>query len=136
MTRRLFPILTIVIATTSAACQPRVPDEGRKVTMEGEIVDPQCLFTHEGRGLAHRSCALMCARGGQDLAFMNRVGERVLPIIADRHGRNPNAKLYAVVGYPVLVEGTIYTRGKDRVLRVDRVERFDRKPAPPARTSG
>jgi hypothetical protein len=134
VTRRFFPILTIVIATL--ACQPRIPDEGRKVTMEGEIVDPQCLFTHEGRGTAHRSCALMCARGGQDLAFMNRVGERVLPIIADRHGRNPNAGLYAVVGYPVLVQGTIYARGKDRVLRVDRVERLDVQRAPRSRASG
>jgi hypothetical protein len=118
-----------------ASCGPEVPDAGRAVTLEGEIVDPQCLFTHEGRGEAHRACALFCARGGQDLAFLNRAGERVYPIIADRHGRNPNAGLYDVVGYPVIVHGKLYKRRNDRVLRVDRVERLDRRQRP-ASTSG
>ena len=39
------------------------------VTMKGEIIDPQCYFTHDSRGLAHAGCAAICAKGGQGLAF-------------------------------------------------------------------
>ena len=101
----------------------------RAVTLEGEIIDPQCYFTHGGRGLAHRDCALMCARDGQGLAFLNRAGGRVYPIIADRHGANPNDSLYAVVGYPVLVRGTLYEVRGQRALQVSRAQRL---PAPGA----
>ena len=94
----------------------------RAVTLEGEIIDPQCYFTHGGQGLAHRECALMCARGGQGLAFLNRAGGRVYPIIADRHGGNPNDSLYAVVGYPVVVRGTLYQVGGQRALLIRRAQ--------------
>ena len=96
----------------------------RAVTLEGEIIDPQCYFTHGGQGLAHRDCALMCARGGQGLAFLNRAGGRVYPIIAGRHGANPNDSLYAVVGYPVLVSGTLYEVHGQRALRVTHARRL------------
>ncbi len=94
----------------------------RPVTLEGEIIDPQCYFTHGGRGLVHRDCALMCARGGQSLAFLNRAGGRVYPIILAAHGANPNDSLYAVVGYPVLVRGTLYEVRGQRALLVVRAE--------------
>jgi hypothetical protein len=96
----------------------------RTVTLEGEVIDPQCYFTHGGQGLAHRDCALMCARGGQGLAFLNRAGGRVYPIIAGRHGANPNDSLYAVVGYPVLVHGTLYEVRGQRALLVAYAERL------------
>jgi hypothetical protein len=89
--------------------------------MEGEIVDPQCYFTHGGRGLAHRACALYCARGGQDLAFLNRSGGRVIPIIAARHGQNPNDSLYRWVGFSVVVQGALFEKNGVRALRVDLV---------------
>ena len=66
----------------------------------------------------------MCARGGQGLAFLNRAGGRVYPIIADRHGANPNDSLYAVVGYPVLVSGMLYEVKGQRALQVARAKRL------------
>jgi hypothetical protein len=97
----------------------------RAVTLEGEIIDPLCYFTHGGQGLTHRDCALMCARGGQGLAFLNRAGGRVYPIIADRHGANPNDSLYAVVGYPVVVTGMLYEVKGQRALQVAHAKRLD-----------
>jgi hypothetical protein len=97
----------------------------RAVTLEGEVIDPQCYFTHGGQGPTHRDCALMCARGGQGLAFLNRAGGRVYPIIAGRHGANPNDSLYAVVGYPVLVRGTLYEVRGQRALLVAQAERLN-----------
>src|SRR5206468_1365283 len=98
---------------------------GRDVVMEGEIIDPQCWFTHGGEGLAHRACAQMCARGGQDLAFLNRSGGRVYPIIAPGHGANPNDSLVDVVGYPVVIEARLFVRHGQRAIMVRRVKRLD-----------
>lgn len=114
-------LLALAAATLAGCAAPAGP---RAVTLEGEIIDPQCYFTHGGRGLVHRDCAILCARGGQSLAFLNRAGGRVVPIIAGRHGANPNDSLYAVVGYPVLVRGTLYDLRGQQVLRVTRAERL------------
>ena len=115
-------LILLALALALAGCGASRASQA--VTLEGEIIDPQCYFTHGGQGLAHRDCALMCARGGQSLAFLNRAGGRVYPIIAGRHGANPNDSLYAVVGYPVLVRGTLYEVRGQRALLVAHAERL------------
>ena len=110
--------------------RPRQDVAGRAVTLEGEIIDPQCYFTHGGRGLAHRSCAIYCARGGQDLAFLNRAGDRMIPLVAARHGADPNAAVLRYVGYPVVVQGVFFEKSGQRVLRVDAIHRLDGGPPP------
>jgi len=118
-------VAALALALLGAACAGGGgARSARAVTLEGEIIDPQCYFTHGGQGLSHRDCALMCARGGQSLAFLNRAGGRVYPIIAGRHGANPNDSLYAVVGYPVLVRGTLYEVRGQQALLVAHAERI------------
>ena len=121
--RASIAVLFLAIALVPAAgCN--AARAARTVTLEGEIIDPQCYFTHGGQGLAHRACALLCARGGQSLAFLNRAGGRVYPIIAGAHGSNPNDSLYAVVGYAVLVRGILYETRGQRALLVTHDERL------------
>ena len=122
----LAAILLFALPLIASNCAS--PAGARTVTMEGEIIDPQCWYTHGGRGESHRDCALMCARGGQTLAFLNRAGERVYPIIAGAHGANPNDSLYAVVGYPVIVTGTLYARRGQQALVVTHAARIGATP--------
>ena len=92
------------------------------VILEGELVDPQCWFTHNGEGLEHAGCARMCARGGQDLAFLDHETGALYGILAAGHGKNPNEGKYAHVGMRVRVKGTAYDRGGNRGLLVQSVE--------------
>ncbi len=92
------------------------------VTMEGELIDPQCWFTHNGEGLEHAGCARMCARGGQDLAFLDQETGALYGILAAGHGKNPNEGMYVHVGMRVRVKGTAYDRGGNRGLLVQSVE--------------
>lgn len=92
------------------------------VTMEGELIDPQCWFTHNGEGLEHAGCARMCARGGQDLAFLDQETGALYGILAAGHGKNPNEGMYTHVGVRVRVKGTAYERGVNRGLIVQSVE--------------
>ena len=90
-----------------------------KATMIGEIIDPQCYFSHASRGPEHAACALMCAKGGQTLAFLDEKSGRTYPLIALGHGKNPNQLVLGVIGRRVSVRGTVYGMGKDVVLAIE-----------------
>ncbi len=88
------------------------PGKGKTVTLKGEIVDPQCWITHDGRGTAHTGCALACAKAGQTLAFLDDRTGTLYMLLAENHSSNPNEPWYAFVGKPVIVKGDVFTRGK------------------------
>jgi len=96
--------------------------ESRTVKLHGEIIDPQCYFTHDGRGADHAACAVMCARGGQDLAFLDEADGRVYPLIAASHGMDPNHGLIPHVGRVVDMEGVLFRRGATAFLLIQRVD--------------
>lgn len=92
-----------------------------KVALTGELIDTQCWFTHNGEGKDHAACAVKCAKGGQDLAFLDKATGEVHSLIAAGHGTNPNDGLYEHVGVPIRVRGTLYKRGPNRGLLLENV---------------
>jgi hypothetical protein len=100
---------------------PRRISSQQKVTIQGELIDPQCYFTHASRGPEHAGCARMCAKGGQDLAFLHEASGIVYPLIATGHGENPNAGWLDHVGKTVRVKGTIYRMHSSSVLMLESV---------------
>ncbi len=96
--------------------------ESRSVSLRGEIIDPQCFFTHDGRGADHAACAVFCAKGGQDLAFLDESDGRVYPLIAATHGMDPNHGLYPYVGRAVDMQGMLFRRGPTAFLIIQRVD--------------
>ncbi len=83
----------------------------KSMTMQGEIVDPQCWIQHDGRGKAHTGCALACAKSGQTLAFLDDKTGLLYQLLAESHSANPNEKWYDFVGKPVIVRGDVMGRG-------------------------
>lgn len=109
-------------AGTTSAKAGVPPASVTKVNLTGEVVDPQCWFTHNGEGKDHAACAIKCAKGGQDLAFLDaRTGE-IHTLIATGHGADPNEQFYGHVGVPVRVRGTLYKRGVNSGLLVENIE--------------
>jgi len=101
---------------------PSLKTSAQQVQLVGEIVDPQCWFTHDGQGEAHRDCAVMCAEGGQGLALFETKTGRIYSIIANSHGANPNKGLIEHVAIPVKVTGTLFSRGSNQALLVQNVQ--------------
>ncbi|MEO5988099.1 MAG: hypothetical protein ABIU54_02490 [Candidatus Eisenbacteria bacterium] len=95
--------------------------DSRSVTMTGEIIDPQCYFTHDGRGIEHASCATLCAKGGQDMAFLDVATGDIHPLIAVGHGQDPNRDLIAHLGQAVTIEGVLFSRAHNRYLLIQSV---------------
>lgn len=102
---------------SSAKIGPR----SQPVQLAGEIIDPQCYFTHDGRGLAHAACAVRCAEGGQGLSFLEEPSGKVYPLIAKAHGASQNEGLYPHIGMPVKVKGVVISRGENSVLLIQSV---------------
>jgi hypothetical protein len=80
------------------------------VELRGEFIDPMCYFVHDARGMSHAKCAQLCAKGGQDLAFLDDDTGRVYPLIARGHGENPNTMLVPYIGHAVRVKLAVYRR--------------------------
>ncbi len=112
------PVKAVPVATKAKVPTATVT----KVDLTGELIDPQCWFTHNGEGRAHAKCAVTCAKGGQDLAFLDARTNEMHTLIAAGHGNNPNDGLYEHVGVPVRVRGTLYQRGTSSGLLVEAVE--------------
>jgi hypothetical protein len=56
------------------------------VTIQGEVVDMACYMAHEKKGPSHKSCALLCAKGGVPMGILTDSGEVYLLI--DNHDDN------------------------------------------------
>ncbi len=95
--------------------------ESRSVNLTGELIDPQCYFTHDGKGIDHISCAILCAKGGQDLAFLDVATGDIHPLIAIAHGEDPNRDLIAHIGKPVTIEGVLFARAHNHYLLIQSV---------------
>jgi hypothetical protein len=63
----------------------------------------------------------MCAKGGQNLAFLHEASGVVYPLVAKGHGKNPNEGLLEHIGKTVKVKGTVYRMGTNAVLLLDSV---------------
>ncbi len=95
--------------------------DSRSVTLTGELIDPQCYFTHDGRGIDHVSCATLCAKGGQDLAFLDAATGDIHPLIAVGHGEDPNRDLLPHIGHAVTIEGVLFARDHNHYLLIQHV---------------
>lgn len=91
------------------------------VVLAGEIIDPQCFFIHESRGLDHVACATKCAKGGQGLSFLEERSGTVYPLLARQHYANQNELVLPHVGKRVQVKGILYRRGANSALQVQSV---------------
>lgn len=128
MRNRILCLTTLFALLLAGAARAHAPTtigktapRSEAVTMKGEIVDPQCYFGHDSRGPAHASCAAMCAKGGQGLAFLEESSGVVYPLIAKAHGASQNEGLLPHLGKPVQVKGLIFRKGSNSVLRIDSI---------------
>ncbi len=105
----------------TAATVPAGTPQYSSVVLVGEIIDPQCFFIHESRGLDHADCATKCAKGGQGLAFLEESSGTIYPLLARKHYANQNELVLPHVGKRVQVKGMLYRRRANVALQVQSV---------------
>ncbi|MGP1272942.1 MAG: hypothetical protein ACTS22_06385 [Phycisphaerales bacterium] len=98
---------------------------GPTVAAVGELLDAKCFLgaMKPGRGRSHKSCAVLCIRGGIPALFVGVTdsGERIAAVV-DPSGRLDRTGWLELVGEPVEVRGTLSAVGSLTVLDLESAE--------------
>ena len=100
---------------------------GKQVTIVGEVVDSQCYITGlngPGKGAAHKECALSCAKGGIPLSILDeKTGKLYLAGQTKKAMSGANELLMPFVAEKVKVSGRVFERGGIKMLLISKVSK-------------
>lgn len=91
------------------------------MTVKGEVVDIACATEKKdaGKGAAHASCAMSCAKSGQPVGILTP--DAIYTITGD-YAANKNAKLLDFVAKNVIVTGTVTEKDGARSINVKSIK--------------
>jgi hypothetical protein len=79
------------------------------MTVQGEIVDMACYLPKGSRGAAHKSCAQMCAKGGQPIGVVTDAGDLYL-LLNDHNNPDPYEAAKKLAGDRAEIKGNKFSR--------------------------
>ena len=91
---------------------------GKEMTVKGEVIDAICYTKNgpeKGAGDSHASCALSCAKRGNEMAILAADG---VYTIAGDYTAEKNAKLIDFVAKQVEAKGTVTEKDGKKVIDV------------------
>ena len=100
----------------------------KEVTIKGEVVDQPCFEGKKeaGKGEAHKTCALSCAKRGNQLAIVEDGSSAVYSIAGD-YSANKNEKLIPFVAEMVEAKGTVTEKDGKKWLTVTSIKKVETK---------
>ena len=119
-------VLWLVTLLAVAALVPNhgLAQEGRRVTVTGEISDTWCSISGLmfAKGTAHHQCAIWCALGGIPVSIRDASGALYLVLkIGDDEDSAANPRVAKMATHEVVVEGELLERDGVKYLLVDRI---------------
>ncbi|PZN93184.1 MAG: hypothetical protein DCF30_22005 [Hyphomicrobiales bacterium] len=123
---RLSPWRTLAAATLLcfATAFPALAQDGRRVTVSGEISDTWCTISGLmfAKGTAHHQCAVWCALGGIPVSIRDAKGDLYLILkIGDDEDSVANPRIARMATHEVTVDGELLERDGVKYLLVDRI---------------
>ena len=126
--RRMIELLPGDGAITSVSdAAPSLPEPGhgpREITLVTEIVDGKCHLgaMKPGDGVTHRSCAILCIRGGLPPLLDAKIPgiDGTLPLLLVDGSMMPPPSVLAMIGEPVEIRGELTMRHGIPVLSARR----------------
>ena len=114
---RSLTVWIVGLAASAGLLWPSSGNAATDVTVKGEVVEIACSLSkgQGGRGAAHASCALDCAKRGEPLAVLTDDG---LYVLTGDFAANRNARLLDFVAKSVTASGTLTERDGNRLLNV------------------
>lgn len=103
---------------------PAAAQDGRRVTITGEISDSWCSISGLmfAKGTAHHQCAVWCALGGIPVSIRDAHGALYLILkIGDDEDSAANPRFAKLATHEVVVDGELLERDGVKYLLVDRI---------------
>jgi hypothetical protein len=124
MKKILMTALAVFIASGFAFAQ----QNGKQITIIGEVVESQCYITGlngPGKGLSHKECALWCAKGGIPLSILeDKTGTLYLAGQTKKAQSGANELLIPFIAEKVKVTGRLFEKGGMKMLLISKVDKF------------
>jgi hypothetical protein len=113
--------LISMVAGAAFAAALAVPLFAADMTIKGELVDIACATTKKeaGKGAAHATCAMVCAKKGQPIGVMT--ADAIYTVSGD-YAANSNAKLLDFVAKNVIVTGAISEKDGVKSINVKSIK--------------
>ena len=98
-----------------------IPAFASDMTVKGEVVDVACSVAKKdaGKGAAHATCAMVCAKKGQPVGILT--ADAVYTVIGD-YTANSNAKLLDFVARTVIVTGEVTDKDGQKMINVKSIK--------------
>lgn len=124
MKKSLITVLAIFIVSGFALAQ----QNGKQITIVGEVVESQCYITGlngPGKGVSHKECALRCAKGGIPLSILeDKTGTLYLAGQSKKAMAGANELLIPYIAEKVKVTGRLFEKGGMKMLLISKVNKL------------
>jgi len=114
-------LLTMVFVVSVYAHEQHHSKSGKTMTVQGEVLDSACYFTHEARGAEHEDCAKKCIQKGIPMALIDSTGALYL-LNEDHETPGPYNQLKNMAAKNVTVTGNLIEKQGMKVLFVQSVK--------------
>ena len=120
-------VTLMVLGLSLAAGSASGANRAKEMTVKGEVVDLPCFEGKGGaRGEGHKSCALSCAKRGNQLAIVED-GTNTVYAITGKYAAEKNEKLIPFVAEMVVAKGEVSEKDGKKWLDVSDIKKADAK---------
>jgi type 1 fimbria pilin len=117
-------LMVLGLSLVSGSASAAGPED---MTIKGEVVDNPCYESKGGaRGEAHKSCALSCAKRGNQLAIVQD-GTNTVYLITGDYAANKNEKLVEFVAAMVEAKGAVSEKDGKKWLAISSIKKVETK---------
>src|SRR5215468_3236372 len=109
-------VVTVAAKTTS---------DSKEMTVTGEVIDLKCYEGRNARGEAHKSCALSCAKRGNQMAILDEKNN--VYVITGNYADNKNEKLIEFVAETVEAKGVVSEADGKKIIAVSSIKKVEKK---------
>lgn len=113
--------LISMVAGAAFVAALALPAFAADMTVKGEVVDIACATSKKeaGKGAAHASCAMSCAKSGQPVGILT--ADAIYTVTGD-YVANKNAKMLDFVAKTVIVTGEVTEKDGVKSINVKSIK--------------
>ena len=97
-------------------------EQGKEVTIKGELVDSLCYVAMAAKGPGHKQCAMDCAKAGIPISIVEEGTGKLYTVLPKQDKTGYPASVVSKMGEKVTLKGDLYENGGNKYVAVESVE--------------
>ncbi len=117
----MFGFTNLSVATAHEAGMAGM-EQGKDVTIKGELVDSLCYVAMASKGSGHKQCAMDCAKAGIPISIVEDGTGKLYTVLPKEDKTGYPASVISKMGDKVTLKGDLYENGGNKYVAVESVE--------------